>query len=338
MKQRVAPAIGRTLAAVLVLCLGCGTVEVGTSGAGRSVSIDPCKLFAPQRAAIERAVGRPVVEQLTVWYRTSEFPRDWFSACRYESESSDSALFEVTVGRQTRTEISHPFLGASPKPIPTLGRRAMYNPGYTFEGKRHFFAMVLTERGVPLEMHMDATRGTEQTQLATMTALARPAVRRIDAIFPGHDRPPRTNPPVAVCSLLTEADLRELRHVVVGSPPKAETFEVEYFGGNHRVGKGPVGGGWLCDSDNDLDYPAWWLSKKAPSAAALLASGERVPGVGKIAVWVRRPGWWLYSDVTLSILTSGGHHLEIEVASDDDVASRRRVAFAAARRMLPRLP
>jgi hypothetical protein len=214
----------------------------------------------------------------------------------------------------------------------------MYNPRREFEGGLHFFALVLTERGVPLEMSLDATRGTEQTQLATMTALARPAVRRIDAIFPGKDRPPREKPPVPVCSLLTEADFRELRPTIVGSPPKADTFEVEYLGGNHRVGKGPVGGGWLCDSENDLDYPAWWLSKKTPSPAALLASGERVPGIGKVAVWLRRPGWWLGSNVTLSVLTVAGHHLEIEVAGDDGLASRRRVAVAAARKALTRLP
>jgi hypothetical protein len=55
-------------------------------------------------------------------------------------------------------------------------------------------------------------------------------------------------------------------------------------------------------------------------------------------VWLRGTGWWLESDVTLSTLTPDGHHLEIEVAGDDDVASRRRVAVAAARKALMRLP
>jgi hypothetical protein len=214
----------------------------------------------------------------------------------------------------------------------------MYNPRFTFGDEVYFVVVALTARRVELVLNLDARRGTEQTQLATMTALARTAIGRIEAMFPGNDKPPRERPPVPVCSLLTEADFHELRPPSGTPAPAVDVFEVQYFGGNNRIGAGPVGGGWLCDSFNKAGYPAWWLSKKAPPRSALLAGGEPVAGIGNAAVWLRRPGWWLESDVTLSILTTGGHHLEIEVEGDDDVASRRRVAVAAARKALTRLP
>ncbi|MEO7804836.1 MAG: hypothetical protein ABIS18_11120 [Actinomycetota bacterium] len=333
------------LAVVFVVAAsGCGMVKVSQRiEEGQEVSINPCNVITLEQAA--KIVGGPVVQVLNL-YRSPE-PR--FSGCEYVQDGPASGgKVTLFVGRKATTDVGSPFVGTGVKvnQISNLGREAQYSYN---TASQTLYLSALTDRGAKLEMNVSGVPKAEQLLLEPIKDAVQSAMAKMEKVFPGKDSPPREEPPFPPCSIVTEA---ELLTMLKGkwAPVANERIvfaESEQMGGLTRLGEGPIGGGWKCDIDvnehreNPHYHFYWSISKQTPPESLLAASGERLKGLGAAAYW--RKSSWYYGDdegATLSVLTKGGRHFEVETMFEKEIDEplTRQIAVDLARRLLTKLP
>ncbi|MBW3590042.1 MAG: hypothetical protein KY429_11545 [Actinobacteria bacterium] len=319
--------------------------------------MNPCNLVDFED--VQAAMGIPLYQQLTVNYPS--VGEGEFGSCVYGSDTEDDVY--LNVDDVTRGDASHITLDENTEQRPGvgpvielegIGRETRYR-FRTFESRRILDVVALTEKGAKLHLRMDRTDVDESELLAKARSMVVPAVRRMERIFPGNEKPPREEPPVPVCSIVDSNVMLEI-YKGFWAPPPGKTIglaEEARIGGPPKMGKGPVGGGWVCSADiaphiYDMEaaevfhpHVTWWISKATPSAEEASAGRQRLRGLGALSVWKVGQSWWCCGDraLNLSVFTKGGKHFEVEVDLDKmEDATGLAIAKAIAEKMLAKLP
>jgi hypothetical protein len=334
--------VSSAIVALALLASGCRVV--GRIQEGQKVSMDPCKLIGLDKA--QSVMGAPMYQQLNVPINEDGQPS--FGGCSYQfSGSYEWTNLQVEVSDTTRSTIRGANL---PKSLRNLGREARYEydkpDSPDFHGR--LFLAALTDKGALLELMLWLKGGDEPSLLSKARSLAGPAIARMEKVFPGNETPPNDPPPIPVCSVVGSEGMIEI-YKSFWSPPNGKSIllsEQLSIGGPEGPGAGPVGGGWLCDTDmspHDGFHPhtVWWINRANPPAEPLPGS-VRVPRLGAAASSrVVDQGWYFGGRAfMLSVLTKGGRHFEVEVFLDEVVneAAAKSVATAVAQKILSRLP
>ena len=356
--------LGSTILCLVLLAAGCKVVSAIQEG--QKVSMNPCNLVDFE--AVQSAMGIPLYQQLIVRYPSDGEAE--FGSCVYgaDAEATAGSAWLLTedgvdmhVDDVSRDDTSHITLddkaGEEPrlgpvKELKKVGREARYR-FRTFESRRILDIVALTEKGAKLHLRMVKTGADESGLLTKARALVAPAVKRMEEIFPGNDKPPREEPPVPVCSIVDSNMMSEL-YKGLWTPEPGTTIDLTEdearVGGPSKIGKGPVGGGWMCHADGvplgeneESLHPhvAWWISKATPSAEESAVGRQRLRGLGASSVWNVGQTWWCCGprSLTLSVFTKGGRHFEVEVdLTKMEEATGLAIAKAVAEKMLAKLP
>lgn len=330
--------------------------------------MDPCNVVDFEK--VQAAMGIPLFQQLIV-----DYPSDGeaeFGACVYGSDTEDGVAegmaptgqgITLSIANITNGDTAHnllddtaghqPGVGGPVKELEKVGREARYR-FRTVESRRILDIVALTEKGAMLHLRMIKAGADESGLLVKARSLVSPAVKRMEEIFPGNEKPPREEPPVPVCSIV---DSNMMLEVYKGfwAPPPGKTIGLtegeNRVGGPSKIGKGPVGGGWVCSADiaphsygeNEAFHPhvTWWISKATPSAEEASAGRQRVRGLGASSVWKVGQAWYCCGPraLNLSVFTKGGRHFEVEVdLTEMEEAAGLAIAKAVAEKMLAKLP
>jgi len=335
---------GSAVIAVALLASACRVV--GGIEAGRKVSINPCDLVSLEKA--ESVLQASLFQQLAVSHSRDKPAA--MGQCVFGPRSSGegptlSVLVEgTTVGELPTSDGSQTVRG--------VGREARYRYIDGDEPNKALRLLALTDKGAKLTFLLSDAAADGESLLEKTRAIAAPAVAKAEQLFPGTAQPPRDDPPVPICEVVGQEKMVEI-YGGFWQPPAGKSLvliESEFFGGSEVSGFGPVGGGWACRSDVEPhvyggageDYhphTAWWISKSRPAEPD--QGSQPVRRLGASATFkVVDESWYFGSrSFVLSVVSNGGHHLEVDVdltEMDDSVG--RDVALAVAGRLLERLP
>ena len=325
---------------------------VRTIEEGRPVAMNPCNVLSGR--AVESAVGGTAIRQLQTNFDAGGKPE--FGPCHYQRPGTEFGWnVSVDIDPATRNHTRKGVLGPSGgKPQDGLGREA--RSGFSrwedspivpeMGGTSELWIVAITEQGAKLTLGLREMNASEQSLLEKARALAGPALARMEERFPGNDRPPRDVPPIPVCDSVDDVSAKQIFEVFAALPvgESVRLSEQESFGGPSEAGSGPSLSRWICWADLEPHttkevhpHIAWWISKGTPPSEL---SGERLRGLGASSAWRLGGSYWGEPAGTLSVITSGGRHLEIEVAFLDKLgeATGLEIAKRTAQKLLERLP
>lgn len=330
---------------VILTLMGSGCKVVGAIKEGQKVSMDPCKVVGLDK--VQAVLGVPMFQSLVVGPEpegNAEFGR-----CDYGARSLEvSPQLNVWVDNETSDNTRQfEFLGEF-KVLRGLGREARYQFVNGDDPLDTLRLVALSEKGARLTLFVSTVDAEEQSLLAKARSMAVRALDRMEKTFPGTEKPPRDAPPVPICSSVGAETMIEI-YKPFWSPPAGKSIvltEAEFFGGPESIGRGPVGGGWVCHADIDSGEEVYhphtgWLISKATPPPDPIPGSQRVRGLGASAFsWVDDSGWHFgEKSLMLSVFSRGGKYVEVEVSLDGTEESvAKSVATRVAEKIIAKLP